>query len=234
MRAILLAGGLSLIFTLLGTRVAIRVLTTKGYGQLIRDDGPTTHHTKRGTPTMGGLVIIVSVVLAYLFAKLITQDVPSWSAVLLLFLMAFGMPALQLHGLPVSAYFWSGVALVLSYGAYVAEVFRAGIESVHPSQVASAEALGLSRGQTMRFVVVPQAVRRVVPPLLNDFVSLQKDTALVAVVGVFDAAFSAQDYANYHFNYTSYVVVLLTVPLARFTDWLQTRTRRRELAGALP
>ena len=87
MRAILLAGGLSLIFTLLGTRVAIRVLTTKGYGQLIRDDGPTTHHTKRGTPTMGGLVIILSVVFAYLLAKLITQDVPSWSAVLLLFLL---------------------------------------------------------------------------------------------------------------------------------------------------
>ena len=87
MRAILLAGGLSLIFTLLGTRVAIRVLTTKGYGQLIRDDGPTTHHTKRGTPTMGGLVIIVSVVLAYFLAKLITQDVPSWSGLLLLFLL---------------------------------------------------------------------------------------------------------------------------------------------------
>jgi phospho-N-acetylmuramoyl-pentapeptide-transferase len=87
MRAILLAGGLSLIFTLLGTRFAIRVLTTKGYGQLIRDDGPTTHHTKRGTPTMGGLVIILSVVLAYFVAKLITQDVPSWSGLLLLFLL---------------------------------------------------------------------------------------------------------------------------------------------------
>jgi phospho-N-acetylmuramoyl-pentapeptide-transferase len=88
MRAILLAGGLALIFTLLGTRVAIRVLVAKGYGQLIRDDGPTTHHTKRGTPTMGGLVIIVSVVLAYAVAKLITQDLPSWSALLLLFLFA--------------------------------------------------------------------------------------------------------------------------------------------------
>jgi phospho-N-acetylmuramoyl-pentapeptide-transferase len=87
MRAILLAGGLSLIFTLLGTRVAIRVLTTKGYGQLIRDDGPTTHHTKRGTPTMGGLVIILSVVCAYFLAKLVTQDLPSWSALLLLFLL---------------------------------------------------------------------------------------------------------------------------------------------------
>lgn len=87
MRAILLAGGLSLIFTLLGTRVAIRVLTTKGYGQLIRDDGPTTHHTKRGTPTMGGLVIILSVVSAYLLAKLITTDAPSYSALLVLFLL---------------------------------------------------------------------------------------------------------------------------------------------------
>jgi phospho-N-acetylmuramoyl-pentapeptide-transferase len=87
MRAILLSGGLSLIFSLLGTRVAIRVLTTKGYGQLIRDDGPTTHHTKRGTPTMGGTVIILSVVLAYFLAELITQDVPSWSVLLLLFLL---------------------------------------------------------------------------------------------------------------------------------------------------
>jgi phospho-N-acetylmuramoyl-pentapeptide-transferase len=86
-RAILLAGGLSLVFSLLGTRVAIRVLTTKGYGQLIRDDGPTTHHTKRGTPTMGGTVIILSVVLAYFLAKLITRDVPSWSGLLLLFLL---------------------------------------------------------------------------------------------------------------------------------------------------
>jgi phospho-N-acetylmuramoyl-pentapeptide-transferase len=87
MRAILLAGGLSLVFTLLGTRYAIRVLSTRGYGQLIRDDGPTTHHTKRGTPTMGGLVIILSVLLAYLLAKLITQDMPSWSGLLLLFLL---------------------------------------------------------------------------------------------------------------------------------------------------
>ena len=114
---------------------------------------------------------------------------------------------LGLQGVPNSLFFWALVALVLSYGAYVAEVFRAGIESVHPSQVASAEALGLTRGQTMRHVVVPQAVRRVVPPLLNDFVSLQKDTALVAAVGVFDALFAARDYANYNFNYTPYVVV---------------------------
>lgn len=172
---------------------------------------------------------IVAVVYTDLF-----RGVPT---VLLVLLLGFGVPALNLQGVPASPLLWASVALVLSYGAYVAEVFRAGIESVHPSQVASAEALGLSRGQAMRHVVVPQAVRRVVPPLLNDFVSLQKDTALVAVVGAFDAVFAAQDYGLYNFNYTPFVVVagffvLLTVPLARFTDWLGARYLERERAGA--
>ena len=158
--------------------------------------------------------------------------------ILLIVLLAFGMPSLGLQGVPNSLFFWSLVALVLSYGAYVSEVFRAGIESIHPSQVASAEALALSRGQTMRYVVVPQAVRRVVPPLLNDFVSLQKDTALVAAVGVFDAVFAAQDYGNFNFNYTPLVVVAvffvaLTVPLARLTDWLGRKYAGREFAGAV-
>ncbi len=158
--------------------------------------------------------------------------------ILLILLLGFGMPALQLQGLPNSTFFWAGVALVLSYGAYVAEVFRAGIESIHPSQVSSADALGLSRGEAMRHVVVPQAVRRVVPPLLNDFVSLQKDTALVSAVAVFDAVFAARDYAAYNFNYTPFVVVAaffvaMTVPLARFTDWVQRRWMERERAGAL-
>jgi polar amino acid transport system permease protein len=157
---------------------------------------------------------------------------------LLVVLLAFGMPALQLQGIPNSALFWSGVALVVSYGAYVAEVFRAGIDSIHPSQINSAAALGLSRAQAMRHVVVPQAVRRVVPPLLNDFVSLQKDTALVSAVGVFDAVFSATDYGNFNFNFTPLVVVagffvLCTVPLARLCDWLQRRWMERERAGAL-
>ena len=136
--------------------------------------------------------------------------------ILLVVLLAFGMPALQLQGIPNSALFWSGVALILSYGAYVAEVFRAGIDSIHPSQVTSASALGLSRAQTMRFVVVPQAVRRVIPPLLNDFVSLQKDTALVAAAGVFDAVFAARDYGNFNFNYTPLVVV---APPSRSCLW---------------
>ena len=158
--------------------------------------------------------------------------------ILLVVLLAFGMPALRLQGIPNSALFWCGVALVLSYGAYVAEVFRAGIDSIHPSQISSAWALGLSRPQTLRHVVVPQAVRRVVPPLLNDFVSLQKDTALVAAAGVFDAVFAARDYGNFNFNYTPLVVVagffvVMTVPLARLTDWLQRRWAERERAGAL-
>ncbi|NHC21817.1 amino acid ABC transporter permease [Nocardioides sp. IC4_145] len=173
-------------------------------------------------------------VLAVVYTDLL-RGIPT---LLLVLMLGFGMPALGLQGVPISGTFWAGVALVLSYSAYVAEVFRAGIDSVHPSQVASAQALGLSRPQALRFVVVPQAVRRVVPPLLNDFVSLQKDTALVSAVAVFDAVFAARDYAAYNFNYTPYVVVaaffvVLTVPLARFTDWLQRRWLARERAGQL-
>jgi polar amino acid transport system permease protein len=173
-----------------------------------------------------------------LVAVLYTDIFRGVPTILLVVLFAFGMPALRLQGIPSSALFWAGVALVLAYGAYVAEVFRSGIDSIHPSQVSSASALGLSRAQTMRFVVVPQAIRRVVPPLLNDFVSLQKDTALVAAAGVFDAVFAARDYGNFNFNYTPLVVVggffvVMTVPLARATDWLQRRWMERERAGAL-
>ena len=157
--------------------------------------------------------------------------------ILLVFMLAFGVPALNLQGVTNSLFFWGLVALVLSYGAYVAEVIRAGIESIHPSQIASADSLGLSRFQAMRYVVVPQGVRRVIPPLLNDFISLQKDTALVGAAGLFDALFAAQDYANYHFNFTPYTVVavyfiVLTIPLARFTDHLQHRAMERERQGA--
>lgn len=156
--------------------------------------------------------------------------------ILLVLMLGFGMPGLGLQGVPTGLFFWAMMALVISYGAYVAEVFRSGIESIHPSQLSSAEALGLSRAQTMRHVVVPQAVRRVLPPLLNDFVSLQKDTALVSTVALFDAVFVARDYGNYNFNWTPYVVVacyfiVLTIPLARFTDWLGRRMAARERAG---
>ncbi|HEX6581202.1 MAG TPA: amino acid ABC transporter permease [Actinomycetota bacterium] len=156
---------------------------------------------------------------------------------LVIYLFGFGLPALGIRGLSTqSEVVYATGALVLSYSAYVAEVYRAGIESVHPSQIAAARSLGLSRLQSLRFVVLPQAIRRVIPPLLNDFVSLQKDTALLAVLGVVEAARAAQIYSAYRFNYSSFVVaaflfVLMTIPLARLTDWLIERDRRRRQAG---
>ncbi|SEP66801.1 amino acid ABC transporter permease [Microlunatus flavus] len=153
---------------------------------------------------------------------------------LVIFLLGFGVPALRLQGVPKDAVVWGGAALVLTYTAYVAEVFRAGIESIHPSQWGAARSLGLSYAQTLRFVVVPQAVRRVVPALLNDLVSLQKDSGLIAVLGVIDAIRAAQIETATDFNFTPYVVagllfVVLTVPLARLTDWV---ARRQGWAGA--
>ena len=147
---------------------------------------------------------------------------------LVLFLLGFGMPALRFSGLPTSALFWGSLAIVLSYSAYVAEVFRAGIESIHPSQWAAARSLGLSYRQALRFVVLPQAIRRVTPALMNDLVSLQKDSGLIAVLGVVDAIRAAQIETSRDYNFTPYVVagvlfVCLTVPMARFTDWLARR-----------
>jgi polar amino acid transport system permease protein len=158
--------------------------------------------------------------------------------ILVVYLLGFGVPALQLSGVPNSELFWGTASLVLVYSAYVSEVYRAGIESVHPSQDAAARSLGLSRGQSLRHVVVPQAVRRVVPPLLNDFIGLQKDTALVALLGPVEAFREAQIISAADFNYTPYVVaavlfIALTIPLARFTDWLIARERRRRLAGGV-
>ncbi|SDH72434.1 polar amino acid transport system permease protein [Sinosporangium album] len=152
--------------------------------------------------------------------------------ILVIYLVGFGLPALELQGMPTDLATLGVIALTLSYGAYVAEVFRAGIESVHPSQRTAARSLGLTHGQSMRHVVLPQAVRRVVPPLLNDFVSLQKDTALVATIGPLEALRQAQIHASGTFNYTPYLVaallfILLTIPIARFTDYLAARTQRR-------
>lgn len=151
---------------------------------------------------------------------------------LVLFLLGFGVPALRLEGVPNDPVFWATVALVLSYSAYVSEVYRAGIDSVHESQRAAARSLGLSSGQSLRYVVLPQAVRRVVPPLLNDFIALQKETALVGVIGPIEAARQAQIYASRTFNFTSYVVaavifLAVTIPLTRVTDWLVGRERLR-------
>ncbi len=156
--------------------------------------------------------------------------------VLVIYILGFGAPALDIPGVPRSPFFWGVVALVLVYSAYVSEVYRAGIDSVHPSQEAAARSLGLTRGQALRFVVLPQAVRRVIPPLLNDFIGLQKDTALVALIGPVEAFRQSQIEVAGSFNYTPHlatalIFVLLTIPLARFTDWLVARDRRRRLAG---
>ena len=156
--------------------------------------------------------------------------------ILVIAMLGFGAPVLGISGVPRGTFFWAVVALVLVYSAYVAEVYRAGIQSVHPSQEAAARSLGLSRAQTLRFVIVPQAVRRVIPPLLNDFIGLQKDTALVAILGTVEAFRQAQIDTAASFNYTAYtatavVFILVTIPLARFTDWLIERDRRKQLAG---
>jgi len=158
--------------------------------------------------------------------------------ILVLLLVGFGLPGLRLQGIPRDAVVLGGIALVLTYSAYVAEVFRAGIESVHPSQVAAARSLGLSRAQTMRTVVLPQAVRRVIPPLLNDLVALQKDSGLISILGAIDAVRAAQIQTNTYANFTPYVVagvlfVLLTIPLTRFTDALARRTGWMGAMGSL-
>lgn len=164
------------------------------------------------------------------------RGVPS---VLFIFLLGFGIPALGIDWLPTDPFFWGVVTLVLVYSAYVSEVYRAGIESVHPSQAAAARSLGLTHLQALRYVVIPQAVRRVIPPLLNDFIGLQKDTAFVSFIGVIEVFRQAQVDESASFNFTPYLVtaalfLLLTVPLIHVTDWLVARDRRRLLAGAVP
>ena len=154
--------------------------------------------------------------------------------ILVVYVLGLGLPAL---GLPSNPFFWGLLALVLIYSAYVSEVYRAGIESVHPSQDAAARSLGLSQAQSMRWVVVPQAIRRIIPPLLNDFIGLTKDTALVSLIGVVEAFRRGQiEYAG-SFNFTPIVVtgvlfLVLTIPMSRFVDWLVERDRRRQMATA--
>ena len=158
--------------------------------------------------------------------------------ILVILMLGQGIPALQLSWLPTDQIFWASVALVLVYTAYVSEVYRAGIDSVHPSQEAAARSLGLGRFAALRYVVLPQAFRRVIPPLLNDFIGLQKDTALVALLGVVEAFRQSQIDSSATFNYTPYICtailfLAITVPLTRFTDWLIARDRKRLLAGGM-
>jgi polar amino acid transport system permease protein len=158
--------------------------------------------------------------------------------ILVVYAVGFGLPALNLTVVSTQDPAVYGVlGLVLSYSAYVCEVFRAGINSVPLAQVSAARSLGLTQPQAMRYVILPQAVRTVIPPLLNDFISLQKDTALVSVLGAIEANRAAEIYSSTVFTYSSFVVaallfLILTIPLARFTDHLIARDRRRRLAGA--
>ena len=154
--------------------------------------------------------------------------------IIVLYVLTLGVPGLRLRGTP-SVIVLGGVALVLTYGAYIAEVFRAGIESVHPSQRAAARSLGLTYRQSMRYVVLPQAIRRVTPPLLNDVISMQKDVGLISLAGPIDAIRAAQISTAEHYNFTPYLVagalfVLLAIPLIAVTDWLTLRAARRQNA----
>ena len=157
--------------------------------------------------------------------------------ILIVYVLGLGIPALRL-GLPTDPLLWGTVALVLIYSAYVSEVYRAGIESIHPSQEAAARSLGLSRFQSLRYVILPQAIRRVVPPLLNDFIGLQKDSALVALIGPIEAFRQSQISQSANFNFSPYIVtavlfLAITVPLARLVDWLVARQRHGGPARAL-
>jgi len=159
--------------------------------------------------------------------------------ILVIFMIIGGLPALNIAGISDRSLFFYGLlALTVSYTAYVSEVYRAGIESVHPSQRMAARSLGLSYTQALRHVVLPQAIRRVIPPLLNDFISLQKDTALITVIGLTEAVAQANFYATDYFNYAGLTVaavffIILTIPLARFTDHIIKEREKRERALAV-
>jgi polar amino acid transport system permease protein len=168
-----------------------------------------------------------------LLATVYTDVMRGVPVILVVYLIGFGIPALGLSGLPTDPVVLGGIGLALCYTAYVAEVYRAGLDSVHPSQRQGALAVGLTERQAMRHVVVPQAVRRVMPPLLNDFISLQKDVALVSILGPQEAFRVAQIEAASDFNYTPFVAaallyLLVTVPLARIVDHQQAKARRRQ------
>lgn len=157
---------------------------------------------------------------------------------LLVLIFGFGIPALNLPGLPNSALFWGATAMVLSYSAYTSEIYRSGIEAVHDGQRAAAKALGLSQWQAMLYAILPQAIRNVIPVLLNLAVALQKDVALLSVIGVRDAVREAQIYTGMTFNYSSLIAAALlflvaTIPMARLTDYIAKKDRQRRLMGAL-
>lgn len=157
--------------------------------------------------------------------------------IIVLYLIGFGVPGLRIFG-RIDASLLGTIAIILVYSAYVSEVVRAGIEAVHPSQRAAARSLGLTHAQTMRIVILPQAIRKVVPALMNDFVAMQKDVGLVSVLGAIDAVRSAQIVVAKTYNFTPYVVagllfILLSLPCIHLTDWYTKRLRAREQTGGI-
>jgi polar amino acid transport system permease protein len=169
-------------------------------------------------------------------AAILYTDIFRGTPLVLVLYIVLGFATLNYVGLSAETLFTNGViALTLVYTAYVTEVYRAGIESVHPSQRMAARSLGLSYWQALRYVVLPQAIRRVIPPLLNDFIGLQKDTALIGIIGVTEAVTQANIYSSDYLNYAGHTVaavlfIFLTIPLARFTDHIIKQRERRERA----
>lgn len=255
-----LAGVLSTVVVLGG--LAAAVVTSPGWDR-VRATYFAADHARESFPLVRdafwlnirmfllveGLVLVVAVLVAVvrvvpapfmtpfkILATVYTDLFRSVPTILVVLLVGFGFPALGLAGMPTSLFWLGAIALTLSYGSYVAEVVRAGILSVHPTQWASGRALGMSYGATLRHVVLPQALRRVTPPLVNDFVSLQKDTALLSTIGLVEGLRAASVYQAETFNFTSLCVaalffVVTTVFVTRITDWFMIRQMRRE-AGA--
>ena len=241
-----------------GVLVVIVITGAKGF-QLVRESFCSWHYAVHSFPSvLSGIclnlrvmviaeafVLIFGLLLALartskspvlyplrLFATIYTDIFRGLPLLLVLLLVGFGIPGLQISWIPNSAVLLGTLSLILTYSAYVAEVIRAGIEAVNPAQRMAARALGLTQSQTQRRVVLPQALRKVTPPLLNDLVSLQKDSGLISVLGAIDAIRAAGIETAQSFNFTPYLVagaifVAMTIPLTRFTDWL---TRKQDKA----
>ncbi|EKY14151.1 ABC transporter, permease protein [Actinomyces sp. oral taxon 181 str. F0379] len=181
--------------------------------------------------TLGGPVFFPIRFLAAAYTD-IFRGVPF---IVVLYIIGFGIPALN-PSRRIDVTLLGTIALVITYTSYVSEVLRAGLESIHPSQRYAARSLGLTHGQTMRHIIVPQAVRKVTPALMNDFISMQKDVGLISVLGATDAIRAAQVQQATTYNFTSYVVagllfIVLSFPFIRLSDWYTARLRKREQMG---
>jgi polar amino acid transport system permease protein len=165
-------------------------------------------------------------------ATLYTDLLRGTPMIIVLYIIGFGVPGLRIFG-RIDASLLGTISIVVVYSAYASEVIRAGIEAIHPSQRMASRSLGFTHAQTMRLIVLPQAIRKVVPALMNEFVSMQKDVGLVSVLGAIDAVRSAQIIVAQSYNFTPYVVtgamfVVLSFPMIRLTDWYTSRLKKRE------